>query len=474
MSERGTKRAAHAAGSTRPASGAASQTSFKWDACTGCGTCLASCPVLRLPVDEAKREIRNLIDGKASKVLTKCNTCFSCNLHCPEHANPYQLILSRWNDVYHRRGAPPLYKFVCPTSLPNIWQVLNLFLQEKERRWIREWMAPGRRPSPGKDLLLVGNYTHLFPFIIGGSKLLDSFTPVDLIDQWEGGAYLYQGGYLDVVSQIAARTKRDLDDLGATRVVSFLDAVQYIYTVVHPSEFGVHHGQEFTSITSWLRGQLETGALEVVKPLKIRVTVHDNCYSKAIGAELWDGAREILGRCGCKVVEMEHCKADSLCCGFGAGASWKHNVWIPFKIIREGMKKFAEASRTGASALVSYCSGCIYLLWATRELLESRLDVYHLVEVVRMAAGEELDYPRDHVGRAWDVIAIITYQLVRSLLDRPFRITAITYDPGRSTFRPRSHVLLRFIRALLSFRLARRFYARLFRLMAGAGKLVFE
>jgi len=51
-------------------------------------------------------------------------------------------------------------------------------------------------PKPNDVVLLVGSYTHLFPFIIGGSKLLSYFKPIDRIDQWEGGAYLYQGGYL--------------------------------------------------------------------------------------------------------------------------------------------------------------------------------------------------------------------------------------------------------------------------------------
>ncbi|MBW2636850.1 MAG: hypothetical protein JRC86_04900, partial [Deltaproteobacteria bacterium] len=58
---------------------------------------------------------------------------------------------------------------------------------------------------------------------------------------------------------------------------------------------------------------------------------------------------------------------------------------------------------------VSYCSGCIYLLWAARELLESKIDVYHIIEVVRMAMGETINYPDDHVERAWDIIAIINY-----------------------------------------------------------------
>ena len=95
-------------------------------------------------------------------MLSKCNTCFSCNLYCPQNANPYQLILERWNDLYKKRGAPPLYKFVCPTEIPNIWQLLNLFLSDLEQKWIFDWM--NYSPKPEDTILIIGNYTHLFPW----------------------------------------------------------------------------------------------------------------------------------------------------------------------------------------------------------------------------------------------------------------------------------------------------------------------
>jgi len=224
---------------------------FREDLCDLCGLCFHLCPVLQLPLDEAKEEIQNLIKGRKTKyVLEKCNTCLSCNLYCPQNANPYQLILERWNDLYKERGAPPLYYFVCPTEDRNIWQLLNLFLSNRERRWIYKWMH--YVPKSEDTVLLIGNYTHLLPFIIGGSKLLDYFKPIDRIDQWEGGAYLYQGGYLDIVKNIAERTKRDFDNWGVKNVVATLDAVEYIFKEVHPKEMGVKHDQNFINFHRWL------------------------------------------------------------------------------------------------------------------------------------------------------------------------------------------------------------------------------
>ena len=436
---------------------------FKEDLCDLCGLCFHLCPVLQLPLDEAKEEIQNLIKGRKTKyILEKCNTCLSCNLYCPQNANPYQLILERWNDLYKERGAPPLYYFICPTEDGNIWQLLNLFLSNRERRWIYKWMH--YVPKSEDTVLLIGNYTHLFPFIIGGSKLLDYFKPIDRIDQWEGGAYLYQGGYLDLVQKIAERTKRDFDSWGVKNVVATLDAVEYFFKEVHPKEMGVKHDQNFLNFHRWLLDNISTGEINLQNQLDLTVTVHDNCFSKALGG-YWEEPRTILEKCGCKIHEMKHIKKDSLCCGFGAGASWVKNMSLPFDMISEGVKKFKEAEETGAKALITYCGGCLYLMWATKELLRSKIDLYHIIEIVRMAMGEELNYPKDHIKRAWDVVAIITYSLLLSSFKKNFYIKSITYDKDLSTYKPKKYLLLRLIRYLLDFKLIRIVYAKLFRLM---------
>ena len=437
---------------------------FKENLCDICGICLHKCPVLNLPLEEAKIEFMNLIEGKKSKyALQKCNTCFSCNIYCPQNANPYQLILERWNDLYQTRGAPPLYRFVCPTEVPNIWQMLNIFLASKEKAWIHKWM--NYEPKPNDEVLLIGNYTHLFPFIIGGSKILDFFKPIDLIDDWEGGAYLYQGGYLDVVKKIAEQTKKEFDSWGVKKIVATLDAVEYIFSEVHEKEMNVSHEQSFQNLNQWLLESISSGKLKLENKLNLSVTVHDNCYSKALGGAYWDDPREILELCGCNIKEMKHIKQDSLCCGFGAGASWVKNISIPFDIIYEGTKKFKEAEDTGASALITYCTGCYYLLWATKELTRSKLDVFHVIEITRMAMGEKLNYPHDHISRAWDIITIISYSLIQSMFKRNFFIKKIIYDTKRSTFRPNKFLLLRLMRLLFRISLVRTIYAKLFQLL---------
>ncbi|MFW9997618.1 MAG: (Fe-S)-binding protein [Candidatus Odinarchaeota archaeon] len=428
--------------------------------CTRCGECFHRCPELQLPLEIAKQEIDSLIEGKESKyVLWHCTTCFSCNLYCPEDCKPYQLILERWNDLYKQRGAPPIYRFVCPTMKNNIWQMLYALMLPEEITLVNKWM----KQEPKGNVLLICNYLHLLPFVYGNSKLLDYFTPIDPLDHWEAGAYLYQGGYLDVVKAIAEQCKEDYDRWKVEKVVPALDAVHWVLTNVHPLEMGVKHDQEIVNFHDWLLTRIEEGEFSLTEKLGMKVTVHDNCYSKAGGGKYWDTPRVILERAGCEIVEMKHIRENALCCGFGAGASWEDPRKIVFSIMATARRKFQEAEATGAGTLITYCGGCLYLLWAARELFGSKLDIYHIIEIIRKSAGETINYPAPHERRAWDLITIITYHLAMSLFQKPFWISKTSL--GREGWKDHRYVGLKFLRKLFDVTPVRVIYKKVFLVM---------
>jgi Fe-S oxidoreductase len=434
---------------------------FDEKACDRCGECFQRCPELQLPQDTAKQEIEALINGPNGQngkiVLQRCTTCFSCNLYCPNDCKPYQLILENWNRLYHQRSAPQIYRFICPTMENSIFQMLEKLMPEEERGLVEGWMTE----KPKDTILLIGNFTHLYPFILAGSKLLDYFTPVDLLDHWEAGATLYQGGYLDVVRRIGEKCKQDFDTWNVKTVVPFLDAVEYMLTTAQPREMGVTFNQEILNFNQWLLEKIDEDEIRLTKNLDMKITLHDNCFAKGGGESYWNRARELITRAGCEILEMEHTRKDSLCCGFGAGASWTRNLSIPFDILHTGRAKFHEAEATGAEAMVTYCSGCLYLLWAARELYQSPLKIFHHVELVRMAMGEEIDTNQEkHVKRAWDVIAIITYHIGLGFLSKPFKIEQISFKEEK--WKDRKFLLLRILRKILNTRVGRAVFRKSF------------
>jgi len=434
---------------------------FNVEACTLCGDCFSLCPELQLPKDIAIDEIKALIAGENTKhVLQHCTTCFSCNLICPNDCKPYQLILENWNSKYIKRGAPPIYRFVCPSMKSNIWQMLYVLMSKEEIGWIDKWMNQTNKES----IFLVGNYTHILPFILGESKLLNYFTPVDLLDHWECGAYLYQGGYLDVVKRIGEKCKDDFKKWNTKKIVTFLDALHHVLTNTHPQEMGIDFSQNVIPFNQWCLNMLEKGEIKFTKQLNLNITIHDNCYSKTGGAIYWDPPRKILRLTGCKIMEMEHIRGDSLCCGFGAGASWTKNIHIAFDILKVAQIKLKEAEATGADVLVTYCGGCLYLLWAAREIFKSKLKVFHSFELIRMAMGESIDISQKiHIERAWDIISIISYPLFISIFHKPFYIEEITMDP--KSLGSRKFILLRIMRWFLGFKLNRAIFRKLFLFM---------
>ena len=66
---------------------------FNEETCDRCGICLAECPFMELPIDEAQKEIQKIIDeGQSDTVINGCASCGFCNGLCPTESNPFSLM----------------------------------------------------------------------------------------------------------------------------------------------------------------------------------------------------------------------------------------------------------------------------------------------------------------------------------------------------------------------------------------------
>jgi hypothetical protein len=241
------------------------------------------------------------------------------------------------------------------------------------------------------------------------------------------------------------------------------DSVYLLLSRLLPEHFGVEFSPRFGSFTFWLLESIRRNEIPFRKRVGLTLAVHDNCYAKAEGARLYDAAREILSSTGARIVEPAHNRDSSLCCGFGRGAADIPKHTIPFAIMKGAARKLKEAEDAGADGLVTYCTGCLYLLWAARELTQSPLAVYHLVEPVTMAmdAYKYADLTRQR-ERAWDIIALITASFTRSLFQKRFFIG----DPADNRYPPETDVASPFLvlfRRFLSITLVRQAYGAVFR-----------
>jgi Fe-S oxidoreductase len=377
---------------------------FQQDRCNLCGECFVACPYLELPYKEAVKEIAKLIEGDTSRsrAAAVCNTCHTCDVVCPRDADPYELVLERWEER-RREGLPAAARMVMPDQPANIWSSLKAIMKKKERKLL----ASFEDFSPCEEICLTGFYTNVIPYILQAPVLADLPRIVGSEALWGCAGDIYKTGRFDMVEQITRRLEKVFSDMGVKRVICSMSAEAMVLSEILPARFGAHFDFEVVPLDLWLLERLRSGQIELHKQLGMTVTIHDNCLSKMRGGILQEANREIVMRTGCNVVEMNHNRDRALCCGFGASAA-RFRV---MDIMESGYRRLKEAEATKAPAMVVYCPACLFILSVIKEMAASDMEIYHPVELVQMAAGESME--RRHEKRAWDMMAVISNHLIK-------------------------------------------------------------
>ncbi len=391
---------------------------FREDLCDVCGACFERCPVLELPEEEARREMEKLIRGDtgSSLVLRRCMTCNACEFACPRQANPYGLILERYNEEGKRRGLPFIAKFIFPNEPENMWTTTRVLMGEDELSLLRSWEE--NLKVPRKEVLLTGFYNNLVPFITRTS-LLDELRPaiVGSDTMFGMGEDAYRIGFLEEAERLGRLAVRKFSGMGVEKMYCFMVVEASMFTDVLPKKFGIRCDFEVELLDHWLLERLRSGKIEVKKRLGMKVTVHDNCCGRYLDGALQDITREIAERAGCEVVEMRHARDNALCCGWAGtvptlfGPTSSNPFHTLLNLLRSLYLRLREAEETGASALVAPCPGCYVFLSLIKVLTGSRMEIYLPLELVQMAAGETPAHRNEE--RAWDILAVTTNLVLR-------------------------------------------------------------
>jgi Fe-S oxidoreductase len=97
----------------------------------------------------------------------------------------------------------------------------------------------------------------------------------------------------------------------------------------------------------------EPGIAKRIKPLKLRATYHDPCHlGRMLG--IFEEPREILKQLGVEIIEMEHNRYFSTCCGGGGGLRAVDDKLS----IDISKNRVLDAARTGAEMIVTVCPTC--------------------------------------------------------------------------------------------------------------------
>jgi Fe-S oxidoreductase len=138
--------------------------------------------------------------------------------------------------------------------------------------------------------------------------------------------------------------------------------------------------------TEVLAELLKNGSLKFGNSLGLKVTYHDPCYLGRYN-RIFDSPRDVIRAIpGVELLEMEHHREHSLCCGGGGDRMWQEEMDPDPKMSEIRMQ---EAAATGADVVITACPLCLIMLEDARKTsgLEEKLRVMDLNELVAMALG---------------------------------------------------------------------------------------
>lgn len=367
---------------------------------------------MRLPVREAVEEMDRLRSGRDTReVLQRCQSCFACNLACPQQANPTQLILDRWHQAYCRDGLPLRGQYYIPHNERNFRAYVVERLPPDERAMVRRWADR----SPAREILYPGCNWITAPYLARSSVFRD-VTIRGSLAACCGETY-YRMGLFDQVRQAAQRLVDYLEGMKVERVIIPCTAGLNMLTNILP-RFGFDLQVEVEHLLPWLLRRMDRGEITIQRKLEKTVTIQESCYGKLFGHEFMDAPRELLDRLGVRVVEQSLRRDRAACCGIAGGFS-PSSAFHPRDITRATLRALKLARQTGAEAIVTYCAGCMQML-PLGQLANptSRQPVYHVMELLQMALGEPTPSMYDKRKRAATMLAGVTRHQGPTLLSR--------------------------------------------------------
>jgi len=406
-------------------------TAFNEDLCNGCGECFHKCPVMHLPLDVAVEEMKKLIAGeKTKKVLNECQSCFSCNLCCPENAHPASLILQRWNEQYKKEGLRKRgkhYMTLYP-HYPNFRSYVMERLPQDTKELVYKWAS--LEPLKGDTLTYPGCNIITFAELTQTSFFKD----LDIRGRLEYccGETLFRTGYRDELFRVTKRLDKWFNILKPKKLLVLCTAGTNVFKNILPHYGLTYKFDEIKSYIQYLWEGIENGEIKIKNKLDMMVTIQDSCYSKMFGDAYMDLPRKILDAIGIKVIETESCREDMRCCGIGAGFS-VDSAYQSFKIRSSALRNFKDFKKTKADAICVYCAGCLATFMGNKKLYFRKLKVFHIIELLQMAIGEKPTLTSKMKKKRGNNFfwGIIRKQVPKLLSKKTFRIAVIPEDPPK-------------------------------------------
>jgi len=330
--------------------------------CLECGKCSSLCPISRYnPAYSPRVMVENALLGLENDLvynreLFSCLTCYACSPKCPSDVN-YPLFMQKTRSLASNAGEHG----DCAHS-GTIQSLMRLMANPAINQKRLEWLPADCRISKQSDVLFfVGcapYFEHIFDF---EAKTIDiardsirilnalGVEPMLLTNERCCGHDMLWTGDSDTFRRLVEQNAAMIREAGVKKIIFCCPEGYRTFKEDYPNYVNI--SCELQHISEFIAEKIEQEGANL-REIKRRITYHDPCrLGRHLG--VYESPRKVLNAIpGIELVEMEHNREDSLCCGTSAFT----NCDLYSKQIR--VERLLEAKATGAETLVTTCPKC--------------------------------------------------------------------------------------------------------------------
>ena len=388
--------------------------------CSQCGYCVDSCPEFYGRGWEGNSPrgkwywLREYMQGRVKWDQKKvddflvCTTCEVCNLRCSESLPIEPSWMKMRGELIQRKRMmtfPPFEMMAAAVrSQGDIWAGYR-----KDRaNWFPADLLDKHGPGVEADTVYFAGCTASYvenDIGIATVRLLDA-AGVDFgyLGEKENccATPMLVAGKWDVFEETMRKNIAAVKEAGATTVVTSCPACDLMWRQVYPEwaeKLGIEYGITARHYSEVVSEKIADGSFEFPAGGEpARVTFHDSCHiGRASG--VFEPPRELISAVpGAELVEMEHNREDSLCCG-----SVLTLIKEPPVAADIGKVRLDEAEAVGADKLLALCPCCEFQLRVAADKKGSDVVVEDLARFAASSLGFEFPDPIPEVRAQWAV-----------------------------------------------------------------------
>ncbi len=147
-------------------------------------------------------------------------------------------------------------------------------------------------------------------------------------------------------------------------------------------DFGGHW--EVTHAAAFVGNLVGEGKLQLNRPYGKKVVYHDSCYYGRFN-DIYDEPRNLIKKiAGCKLLEMDRCKHNGMCCGAGGGRMWMEER----KDQRVNILRTEQALEKNPDVIATSCPFCKIMIGSAinEKALGDKVAVMDVMEIVAQNA----------------------------------------------------------------------------------------